>query len=120
MGGRGILRSSISLGLVSIPVELHPTTQSKAVHFNLLHEKDDSRIPEKIYCVAEGKQIDQSELVHGFKSAKASTQLFGAGFGGEETEDISEPRNRTRPVLANCGSRPGLLRGFYLLPDRSG
>jgi DNA end-binding protein Ku len=47
MGGRAILRSSISFGLVSIPVELHPTTQSKAVHFNLLHEKDKSRFPEK-------------------------------------------------------------------------
>jgi DNA end-binding protein Ku len=70
MARRAILRSSISFGLVSIPVEFYPATQSRAAHFNLLHEKDSSRIQEKLYCVAEGKQVARSELVHGFQVQK--------------------------------------------------
>lgn len=77
MPPRAILRSSISFGLVSIPVELFAATESKAVvHFNLLHAKDNSRIQEKIYCVAENKQIDRSELVHGFPIEKGKYVAF--------------------------------------------
>jgi DNA end-binding protein Ku len=70
MASRAISRTSISFGLVSIPVELFPATASKSVHFNLLHAKDNSRIREKIYCVVEDKLIDRSELVHGFQIQK--------------------------------------------------
>jgi DNA end-binding protein Ku len=73
---RTISRSSISFGLVSIPVELFPATASKSVHFNLLHAKDNSRIQEKIYCVAEDKAIDRSELVHGFQIQKGKYVSF--------------------------------------------
>ena len=73
MPSRAISRSSISFGLVSIPVELFPATASKSVHFNLLHAKYSSRIQEKIYCVAEDKVIDRSELVRGFQIQKANT-----------------------------------------------
>jgi DNA end-binding protein Ku len=76
MARRAILRSSISFGLVSIPVEFYPATQSKTVHFNLLHKKDSSRIQEKLYCVAEGKQVDRSELVHGFQVQKGKYVNF--------------------------------------------
>src|ERR1700685_529314 len=73
---RAIARSSISFGLVSIPVELFPATASKSIHFNLLHAKDDSRIEEKIYCIAEDKLIDRKELVHGFQIQKGKYVTF--------------------------------------------
>lgn len=73
---RAISRSSISFGLVSIPVEVFPATVSKSVHFNLLHAKDDSRIQERIYCVSEEKMIDRSELVHGFQIQKGKYVTF--------------------------------------------
>src|ERR1700681_3805077 len=76
MPSRAISRSSISFGLVSIPVEVFPATASKSVHFNLLHAKDNSRIQEKIYCVSEEKLIDRSELVHGFPIQKGKYVTF--------------------------------------------
>jgi DNA end-binding protein Ku len=48
----------------------------KSVHFNLLHAKDDSRIQEKIYCLAENKAVDRSELVHGFQIEKGQYVTF--------------------------------------------
>jgi DNA end-binding protein Ku len=76
MPSRAISRSSISFGLVSIPVEVFPATASKSAHFNLLHAKDNSRIQEKIYCIAEDKIIDRSELVHGFQIRKGKYVSF--------------------------------------------
>src|SRR6202007_254388 len=90
MARRAILRSNISFGLVSIPVELYSATHSEAVHFNLLHAKDNSRIQEKIYCVAEGKQIDRRELVHGFQISKGKY----VSFSGEELKKMEASASR--------------------------
>lgn len=66
MPARAISCSSISFGLVSIPVELFPATALKVVHFNLLHAKDNSRIREELYCISEDKRIERGELVDNF------------------------------------------------------
>jgi DNA end-binding protein Ku len=124
---RTISRSSISFGLVSIPVELFPATASKSVHFNLLHAKDNSRIQEKIYCVAEDKAIDRSELVHGFQIQKGKYVSFtneelkklesGAGHEIEIVQFI--PISQVDPVyfassyLLGCGS--GAAKAYHLL-----
>jgi DNA end-binding protein Ku len=76
MAHRAISHSTISFGLVSIPVEVFPATASKSIHFNLLHAKDQSRIQERIFCAAEGKEIDRSELVHGFQIQKGKYVSF--------------------------------------------
>ena len=109
MARRAILRSNISFGLVSIPVELYSATHSDAVHFNLLHAKDNSRIQERIYCVREGKQVDRSELVHGFQISKGKYVSFFRE-GAETAGSICESTNRNRSVRADLGSRSSLLR----------
>ena len=48
----------ISFGLVSIPVRAYPATESKNVHFNLLHKKDLSRIKENYVCEADGQALE--------------------------------------------------------------
>ena len=127
MPSRAISRSSISFGLVSIPVEVFPATASKSVHFNLLHAKDDSRIQEKIYCVSEDKVIDRSELVHGFQIQKGKYVTFtneelkklesGAGHEIEIMQFI--PISEVDPVyfagayLLGCGS--GSAKAYHLL-----
>jgi DNA end-binding protein Ku len=118
MPSRAISRSTISFGLVSIPVELFPATASKSVHFNLLHVKDDSRIQEKIYCVSENKLIDRSELVHGFQIRKGKYVTFtndelkklesGAGHEIEIVQFVAisevDPVYFASAYLLGCGS----------------
>ena len=127
MPSRAISRSSISFGLVSIPVEVFPATASKSVHFNLLHAKDNSRIQEKIYCASEEKPIDRSELVHGFPIQKGKYVTFtneelkklesGEGHEIEIIEFI--PISEVDPVyfasayLLGCGS--GAAKAYRLL-----
>src|SRR5271154_1990210 len=76
MAPRSIASASITFGLVSIPVRLFPATSSKAVSFNLLHEKDRSRIQQKIYCPVDDAIIDRSELVRGFEIEKGRFVVF--------------------------------------------
>jgi DNA end-binding protein Ku len=124
---RTISRSTISFGLVSIPVEIFPATVSKSIHFNLLHAKDNSRIQEKIFCIAEGKQIDRSELVHGFQIRKGKYVSFTdeelkkleAGVGHEIEILQFIPISKVDPVyfasayLLGCGS--GSAKAYHLL-----
>jgi len=76
MASRPIAKGNISFGLVSIPVKLFSATRPKSVSFNLLHEKDKSRIQQKIYCPVDDAIIDRSELVRGFEIEKGHFVTF--------------------------------------------
>jgi DNA end-binding protein Ku len=76
MASRPIGNGNISFGLVSIPVKLFSATRSKSVSFNLLHEKDMSRIQQKIYCPVDDAIIDRSELVRGYEVEKGRYVTF--------------------------------------------
>ena len=60
----------ITFGLVSIPVKLYTATTSHDLSFNLLHEKDKSRIKMQYYCPEDEKVVERSELVKGYEYEK--------------------------------------------------
>ena len=67
---RSMWRGAIQFGLVTIPVKLYLATESSSIGFNLLHEKDLSRIQMKIYCPVDDEVIPRSETVRGYEWAK--------------------------------------------------
>ncbi|MGZ6256541.1 MAG: non-homologous end joining protein Ku [Candidatus Limnocylindria bacterium] len=67
---RSMWRGAIQFGLVTIPVKLYLATESSSIGFNLLHEKDQSRIQMKIYCPVDDEIIPRSETVRGYEWAK--------------------------------------------------
>jgi DNA end-binding protein Ku len=67
---RSMWKGAIQFGLVTIPVKLYLATESRAgVSFNMLHEKDLSRIQMKIYCPEDEAVIPRTETVKGFEYA---------------------------------------------------
>jgi len=76
MASRPIAKGNISFGLVSIPVKLFSATRARSVSFNLIHQKDGSRIQQKIYCPVDDAIIDRSELVRGFEIEKGRYVTF--------------------------------------------
>ncbi len=67
---RAMWKGAIQFGLVTIPVKLYVATESRAgVSFNMLHEKDLSRIQMKIFCPVEEEVISRSDTVKGFEYA---------------------------------------------------
>jgi DNA end-binding protein Ku len=67
---RSMWKGAIQFGLVTIPVKLYTATDSKAtISFNMLHEKDLSRINMKVWCPEEEKVIPRTETVRGYEWA---------------------------------------------------
>ncbi len=60
-------KSSISFGLVNIPITLSPILQDNDVAFNQLHKKCLTRIKYVKYCPHCKKEVKQEEIVKGYK-----------------------------------------------------
>ena len=65
-----VWKGYLSFGLVSFPVRLFAAARPEPVHFHLLHKKDLSRVKEVMYCAAEDKPLDRSEIVKGYEYQK--------------------------------------------------
>lgn len=64
---RPLWKGAISFGMVSIPVKLYTATEEKDVRFNMLHEKDHSRIRQKTFCAEEEVEVSRDEIVKGYE-----------------------------------------------------
>ncbi len=127
MASRPISTGSISFGLVSIPVKLFTATSSKSVNFNLLHEKDKSRIQQKLYCPVDDAIVDRGELVRGFEVEKGKyvsftdEELKKLEASDDHAIEISEfiPLSRVDPVYFAghyyLGCEPGSAKAYRLL-----
>jgi DNA end-binding protein Ku len=63
-------KGAIQFGLVTIPVKLYLATESNyQVRFNMLHEKDLSRIQMKTYCPVDDEVISRADTVKGYEYA---------------------------------------------------
>ena len=74
---RSIASLTISFGLVAIPVRLFSATvASERISFNLLRQKDGSRVKQQYVAVNDGKLVERSEMVKGFEFAKDQFVMF--------------------------------------------
>src|ERR1700761_3111845 len=74
---RSIASLTISFGLVAIPVKLYSATvSSERLSFNLLREKDGSRVKQQYVAVNDGKLVERSEMTKGYEFAKDQYVTF--------------------------------------------
>jgi hypothetical protein len=74
---RSIASLTISFGLVAIPVKLYSATvSSERISFNLLRQKDGSRVKQQYVAVNDGKIVERSEMVKGYEFAKDQYVMF--------------------------------------------
>ncbi len=67
---RSMWKGAIQFGLVTIPVKLYVATESSyQVRFNMLHEKDLSRIQMKTFCPVDDEVISRTDTVKGYEYA---------------------------------------------------
>ncbi len=77
MSARAIGTATISFGLVSVPVKLYSSSEtSKAVSFNLVHNKCGSRLRQQYFCPKDGEQVARDEMVKGYEFSKGQFVLF--------------------------------------------
>jgi DNA end-binding protein Ku len=121
MPARAIGTATISFGLVSVPVNLYSSAESKAsVSFNMLHKKCGSRLKQQYTCTKDGEHVPREETVKGYEFAKDQYVVFTP----EELKVLEEKATGTIDVvefvpLAKV-DREYLDKVYYLGPDKGG
>lgn len=120
---RSMWKGAIQFGLVTIPVKLYVATESRAgISFNMLHEKDKSRIQMKVWCPEDEEIIERSETVKGYEYAPGKYVVI-------EDEDLEKlPLKTVRSIeieqfveSAEAQTNTKFVKqAYYLEPDRVG
>ncbi len=120
---RSMWRGAIQFGLVTIPVKLYLATESSSIGFNLLHEKDLSRIQMKIYCPVDDEVIPRSETVRGYEWSKGKYVVVTE----EDLESVPLKTVRSIEIEAFVDEEEAEAKGarfvkqaYYLEPDEVG
>src|SRR3954453_16603053 len=90
-----VWKGYLSFGLVSFPIRLSAAARGETVHFHLLHKKDRSRVKEVMYCAAEDKPLERSDLVKGFEYSKDEYIVIEP----EELEKVAPSTATTMQIL---------------------
>jgi DNA end-binding protein Ku len=121
MPARSIGTATISFGLVSVPVNIYSSSESKtSVSFNMLHKKCGTRLKQQYTCPKDNEVVTRDETVKGYEFAKDQYVILTP----EELKALEEKATSTIDVvefvpLANV-DREYLEKVYYLGPDKGG
>ena len=77
MPARSISTATISFGLVSVPVSLYSSAESKAsISFNMLHKKCSGRLKQQYICPKCDVIVPREEMAKGYEFTKSQYVLF--------------------------------------------
>jgi len=121
MPARSIANATISFGLVSVPVNLYSSSESKAsVSFNMLHKKCGTRLKQQYTCPKDNEVVSRDETVKGYEFAKDKYVVLSV----EELKAIEEKSTSTIDVIEFVPlakvDREYLEKVYYLGPDKGG
>jgi DNA end-binding protein Ku len=120
MVARATSSTTISFGLVSIPVKLYTATSAQDVHFNQLHKQCGGRIRQKLHCPVEDVEVERSDIVKGFEVAKNQYVQFSE----EELRALEEEKfstlNLVEFVPENTVDFVYIEKSQYIGPDKGG
>jgi DNA end-binding protein Ku len=118
---RSIASLTISFGLVAIPVKLYSATvSSERISFNLLRQKDGSRVKQQYLAVNDGKLVERSEMVKGYEFAKDQYVQFSAA-EIKALEDATTQSIDIGQFVPLDSVDPVYFAGtYYLAPDKGG
>jgi len=120
---RSMWKGAIQFGLVTIPVKLYVATESSyQVRFNMLHEKDLSRIQMKTWCPVDEEIISRSDTVKGYEYAPDQYVVIT----DDDLENVPlktvrtiEIEQFTRAERDDSNTR-FVKQAYYLEPDKIG
>lgn len=120
MPARSIGNATISFGLVSVPVNLYSSSESKAsVSFNMLHKKCGSRLKQQYICPRDNNEVvERSDIVKGYEFAKDQYVVLTT----EDLKAIEEKATGMIDVLEFVPlakvDREYVDKVYYLGPDK--
>jgi DNA end-binding protein Ku len=122
MPARSIGTANISFGLVSVPVNIYSSAESKAsISFNMLHKKCSGRLKQQYICPKDDNEIvTREETVKGYEFAKDQYVVLTP----EELKALEEKATSTIDVNEfvplSSVDREYVSKCYYLGPDKGG
>ncbi len=121
MAARSIANATISFGLVSVPVNLYSSAESKVnISFNMLHKKCGSRLKQQYICTKDQEIVTRDDTVKGYEFAKDQYVILTA----EELKALDEKATGAIDILEFVPlakvERVYLEKVYYLGPDKGG
>ena len=121
MAARPIATSTISFGLVSLPVKLYATAESKSrISSNMVHKTCGTRVKQQYICPKDDEIVPREDIVKGYEFAKGQYVLFT----GDELKAVEHPKTDsieiTEFVPSDQVDRLYFDRAYYLGPDKGG
>jgi DNA end-binding protein Ku len=120
---RAMWKGAIQFGLVTIPVKLYLATESDyTIRFNMLHEKDLSRIQMKTWCAEEDKPIQRADTVKGYEYAPGEYVVIT----DEDLEKVPLKTVRSIEIEQFTKADPEdsntrfVKQAYYIEPDKIG
>ena len=122
MPARSISTATISFGLVSVPISIYSSSESKAsVSFNMLHKKCNGRLKQQYICPKDGGEVvERSETVKGYEFAKDQYVVLSP----EELKALEEKATGAIDIIEfvplSKVNREYVSKCYYLGPDKGG
>lgn len=122
MSARSIGTANISFGLVSVPVQIYSSSESKAsVSFNMLHKKCGTRLKQQYICPRDNNEVvGRDETVKGYEFAKDQYVILST----EELKALEEKATSMIDVIEfvplDKVDREYVEKVYYLGPDKGG
>jgi DNA end-binding protein Ku len=122
MPARSIGTANISFGLVSVPVQIYSSSESKAsISFNMLHKKCGTRLKQQYICPKDNNEVvGRDETVKGYEFAKDQYVILST----EELKALEEKATSMIDVIEfvplDKVDREYLEKVYYLGPDKGG
>src|SRR3954447_10339201 len=121
---RAMWKGAIQFGLVTIPVKLYVATESSyTIRFNMLHEKDQTRIQMKTWCPEEDKPISRADTVKGYEYSPGEYVVIT----DEDLEKVPlktvrsiEIEQFTKNDDEDAASTRFVKQAYYVEPDKIG
>ncbi len=115
-----VWKGHITFGLVSLPVRLAVAARSETLSFNQLHKTDNSRVKQVLFCAAEDKPVERSEIVKGYEYEKGKYVVI-------DEEDLRKIQPKTAKVMeilefvkADEMDSVYLESSYYIQPEEAG
>src|SRR5467141_4072003 len=110
----------LTFGLISMPVRLFSGARSSSISFHMLHRDDLQRIKQQLYCPADNRVVERSEIVKGYEFRKGEYVIVEP----DEIKKIEPKTAKTMEILEFVKSSdvdPVYFESsYYMSPEEAG
>ena len=121
MSARPIATSTISFGLVSLPVKLYSTAESSSrISFNWLNKDTGNRVKQQYVDPSSGAVVPRDQMVKGYEFVKGQYVVFEPDELKALEAQSTNTIEITQFVPADQIERIYFSKGYFLGPDKGG